>query len=213
MNTQGKIVAFDFQDHAVRVVERDSEPWFVASDVCGVLGISQHRDAIRRLDADERASLVVDTPGGEQKVGCVSESGLYHLIFKSRKPAAKRFRKWVTSDVIPAIRRTGEFRVRGEVDLQEVETDRVPRMTVPAFLMERPHLTWDETVAFGTKVRQLAQAMGISYEKVSDPELGKVRTYPVALLERAWVIFEECRLRGGLQLQLPLVRFGQGEAA
>lgn len=94
----------------VRTVLKDEEPWFVAKDICDILDISQYRDAISTLDEDERASVVVDTLGGPQNMSAVNESGLYTLVFKSRKPEAKAFRKWVTSEVLPAIRKIGQYK-------------------------------------------------------------------------------------------------------
>jgi prophage antirepressor-like protein len=93
----------------VRCVVLNDEPWFVAKDVCQALDIEKHRDAISTLHDDERGSVVVDTLGGKQTMGAVNESGLYALIFRSRKPAAQAFRKWVTSEVLPEIRRRGRY--------------------------------------------------------------------------------------------------------
>jgi len=104
-------IPFDFEGANVRVVTMGDEPWFVAADVCAVLEISKPRDAISRLDDDERAPLLVDTLGGPQQVGGINESGLYSLIMTSRKPSAKRFKKWITAEVLPAIRRTGGYMV------------------------------------------------------------------------------------------------------
>lgn len=100
---------FTYQQNAVRTVERDGEPWFVLKDVCDVLGISKYRDVSERLDADEREPVKVDTPGGPQMMTAVNESGLYNVILRSDKPEAKPFRKWVTSEVIPAIRKHGSY--------------------------------------------------------------------------------------------------------
>lgn len=102
--------AFDFESLAVRVVIRGEQPWFVAADVCRVLEHSNSRMAIAGLDDDEKGVSNLYTPGGEQGMNLISESGLYALIFKSRKAEARRFRKWVTSEVLPAIRRDGEYR-------------------------------------------------------------------------------------------------------
>lgn len=87
------------------------EPWFVAKDICEVLGLSKYRDAITGLDDDEKQGcpLLMDTQGGKQTMTIISESGLYSLIMLSRKPQAKAFRKWVTSEVLPSIRRTGYY--------------------------------------------------------------------------------------------------------
>lgn len=94
----------------IRVQVINNEPWFVAKDVCRVLGIANHKDAVSRIDDDERQGVGITDPlGGRQQATAVNESGLYHLIFQSRKPEAKRFRKWVTSEVLPAIRKTGRY--------------------------------------------------------------------------------------------------------
>ena len=94
----------------IRSVVVDGEPLFVAKDVCDVLGINKYRDAVARLDEDEKGRpVVVDTPGGKQSMTTVNESGLYHLIFQSRKPEARAFRKWVTGEVLPNIRKHGVY--------------------------------------------------------------------------------------------------------
>lgn len=103
------IIPFDFEEQAVRVIMRDDEPWFVAADVCRVLEVSNSRDALSRLDDDEKGVVTADTLGGQQQMNIISESGLYALIFTSRKPEAKKFRKWVTSEVLPSIRRSGRY--------------------------------------------------------------------------------------------------------
>ncbi|MGE4536300.1 MAG: Bro-N domain-containing protein [Desulfovibrio sp.] len=101
---------FFFDGRQVRVVlGEQGEPWFVAKDVCSVLVISDHHQAVARLDEDERGRCIVPTPSGAQEMTAVSESGLYALIFTSRKPEAKAFRRWVTGTVLPAVRRTGRF--------------------------------------------------------------------------------------------------------
>ena len=110
----------------IRVQVINKEPWFVAKDVCQVLGIEKHRDAISRLDEDERGSVLVDTLGGKQQFTAANESGLDHLIFQSRKPEAKKFRKWVTAEVLPSIRKTGRYETMksrmagGFLDLRDV---------------------------------------------------------------------------------------------
>lgn len=101
--------SFGFEGQTVRVLERDAMPWFVAQDVCACLSIANHKDAVARLDDDEKGVGITDTLGGEQQVLIVSESGLYALIFKSRKAEAVRFRKWVTGVVLPTLRRTGSY--------------------------------------------------------------------------------------------------------
>lgn len=109
------IIPFDFEEQAVRVVMRGEDPWFVAVDVCRVLGIGNARDAVSRLDDDERADVGITDASGTQtrKTNIINESGLYALIFTSRKSEAKRFRKWVTSEVLPALRTYGRYDMPG----------------------------------------------------------------------------------------------------
>lgn len=109
--TVGKVEVFNFSQEKtpIRVQVINGEPWFVAKDVCLILGFSKYRDVIANLDEDERMSILVDTLGGRQNMSAVNESGLYALIFQSRKPEARKFRKWVTSEVLPSIRKTGRY--------------------------------------------------------------------------------------------------------
>lgn len=93
----------------VRTMVINGSPWFVAKDVCECLGITKHRDAVSRLDGDERGSVEVDTLGGTQQMAAVNEYGLYNLVLSSRKPSAKAFKRWITHEVIPAIRKHGAY--------------------------------------------------------------------------------------------------------
>lgn len=108
----GQVEVFNFSQGKapIRVQLINSEPWFVAKDVCEVLGIANHKDAASRLDEDERRGVGITDPiGRPQTVTAVSESGLYSLVFQSRKAEAKKFRKWVTSEVLPSIRKKGYY--------------------------------------------------------------------------------------------------------
>lgn len=108
--TQMTVTPFLFEGEiTVRVIDRDGVPWFVATDVCRALGLSNPAKTVRGLDDDEKGISTTDTLGGHQEVVVISESGLYSLIFKSRKPNAARFRKWVTSEVLPSIRSKGQY--------------------------------------------------------------------------------------------------------
>ena len=108
-----------YEDKPCRMTLLEGEPWWVAKDVCDILEIKFHRDAVSRLDDDERGSVVVDTLGGSQTMSAVNESGLYSLIFDSRKPEAKKFKRWVTHEVLPTIRRTGVFALAGAMPLEQ----------------------------------------------------------------------------------------------
>lgn len=93
----------------VRVVTRDNEPWFVAKDVCDCLELGNSRQALERLDEDEKGVISTDTPGGTQNMSIISEPGLYSLVLSSRKPEAKEFKRWVTHEVLPSIRKNGGY--------------------------------------------------------------------------------------------------------
>ena len=95
----------------VRVIMRCADPWFVAKDACDCLEITNVSQACQTLDDDEKGIYKVDTLGGSQDMMLISESGLYTLIMRSNKPEAKVFRKWVTSEVLPSIRKTGSYSV------------------------------------------------------------------------------------------------------
>ena len=101
------ITPFSFDGFAIRALTIDGEPWFVAADVCEVLTVATEQT--RRLDDDEKGLRTMQTPGGPQQMLVINESGLYSLILTSRKPEAKRFKKWVTSEVLPSIRKTGSY--------------------------------------------------------------------------------------------------------
>lgn len=106
------IISFAFENHSVRSVELNQEPWFIASDVCEALAL--HPSQIRKLDNDEKGLYSMQTPGGIQELSIISESGLYFLTIRCRdavKPGTlpHRFRKWVINEVLPLIRKSGQY--------------------------------------------------------------------------------------------------------
>lgn len=104
-----QIQTFNFDSHPVRTGGTPEEPLFVATDVCECLDIADVQQACDRLDEDERGRCSIPTPGGPQEVRAVTESGLYSLVLGSRKPEAKKFKRWVTHEVLPTIRKTGTY--------------------------------------------------------------------------------------------------------
>lgn len=93
----------------VRTIVKDGEPWFVSADVCRALEVKNARDAVARLDDDEKGVVLTDTLGGQQNMTIVNEPGLYALVLGSRKPEAKAFKRWITHEVIPSIRKHGAY--------------------------------------------------------------------------------------------------------
>jgi anti-repressor protein len=106
MNEQNSLQVFDFEDRQVRIVMVDGEPWWVVTDVCEILDLSNPTTAIERLDEDERSKFNL---GRQGEVNLVNEAGLYSLILGSRKPEAKAFKRWIVHDIIPSIRKHGAY--------------------------------------------------------------------------------------------------------
>lgn len=105
------IKTFNFEGNEVRTIVKDGSVWWVAKDVCSALEIKNNRDVVARLEGDEKGVGLFDTLGGKQKLSIVNESGLYNIVFLSRKPNAKKFRRWITHDVLPSIRKHGLYAV------------------------------------------------------------------------------------------------------
>ena len=102
---------FNFNQNAIQVINKNGEAWFIASEVAAMLGYRDSYNMTRILDNDEKGTHNVSTLGGNQDVSVINESGFYHAAFKSRKPEVKPFRKWVTSEVLPTIRKTGGYQI------------------------------------------------------------------------------------------------------
>lgn len=111
---------------AVRSILIDGEPWFVAADVCKALELERTNRALSRLDDDEKGAHSVSTPGGRQRMSIISESGLYSLILGSRKPEARAFKRWITHEVIPSIRKHGAYMTDSLLDALEAHPEAVP---------------------------------------------------------------------------------------
>lgn len=104
-----QVVPFDYESHTITTVEQNGIHYFVAADICDILGLGNVTRSLIKLDSDEKLTLKILRAGQLREVGVVTESGLYGLIMRSSKPEAKRFRKWVTSEVLPALRQEGVY--------------------------------------------------------------------------------------------------------
>lgn len=178
MNTA--IIPFHFEVHTVRTQMIEGEPWFVLADVCKVLEIRNSGDAAARLDDDEKADVgITDTSSGgvqqSRSMIVINESGLYSLIMTSRKPQAKRFKKWVTAEVLPTIRKTGSYGTPQLPSFEQLE--RLANLTAVAIENKAGQLrtefrtelstfeasmpiTGEQTGPIKKAVRDLAQKMG-----------------------------------------------------
>lgn len=176
-----EVQIFDFQANEVRVVIQDGEPWFIAKDVCSVLQHTNHRAAIAGLDTDEKGVSIVDTHGGRQSMSIISEAGLYALIFSSRLEKAKAFRRWVTHDVLPNIRRTGTYSIAPKTSAeilletvqQLVENERrtiqleneMRTMQRRMDLIDQVDINGDEQQQLNKLIRKYAQENGLTFAK------------------------------------------------
>lgn len=143
-----ELQSFTYQTNEVRTVQRNGEPWFVLRDVCEVLCIGSPHKVYERLDEDEKGRSQIPTPGGLQEMSVINESGLYAVILRSDKPEAKPFRKWVTTEVLPSIRKNG-----GYIAQQETLS--------PEELMAKALMVAQQTIA-DREARIQAQAAEIS---------------------------------------------------
>lgn len=112
---------FSYEGKEVRTIAKSGEPWWVLKDVCEVLELSNSRMVAERLDEDEKGVSIVDTLGGKQELTVISESGLYNVILLSRKPEARRFKRWVTHEILPSIRKHGAYVTSNK--LEEIMND------------------------------------------------------------------------------------------
>lgn len=156
------IQTFDFETNPVRTLLRGNEPWFVAADICRILDLTNPWQAVANLDDDEK-DTVSNNDGiaapQVQSLNIISESGFYSLIFTSRKPEAKRLRKWVTSDVLPSIRKTGSYTIP---NLKVDDDDDLPAL-------EHSRL-WGQPVA---KINAAARMISVA-SRIYGPEAARV---------------------------------------
>ena len=160
---QAKVFTFNASNQNIRVQMKDGEPWFVAKDVCDALTLENSRKTTASLDDDEKGVSPIVTPSGTQQMTIVNESGLYNLIFQSRKAEAKAFRKWVTSEVLPSIRKTGRY------ELGQPSQKRVVRRTRGEGVnVELTNLLWliGESLMQGDQAA-VALELGVSRVSVS----------------------------------------------
>lgn len=109
-----EVQLFNFENHEVRSLLLNNEPWFVGKDVAEALGYSKARNAIAtHIDSEDKKDAPIQgTLGGVQEMTVINESGLYSLVLSSKLPSAKKFKRWVTSEVLPALRKTGQYQVK-----------------------------------------------------------------------------------------------------
>lgn len=156
----------------IRAIERNGEPWFVAADVCRALDLCDTSKALDRLDDDEKGTSLIRTLGGEQKMNIVNEPGLYTLVLGSRKPEAKAFKRWITHEVIPSIRKHGAYLSPEIMDKLDALTRRVDYLAnaMPAVSWPpiQPEVSLTGLAKVITITRRVMLDMGSSPEQVGE---------------------------------------------
>lgn len=139
------LIKYSFEEETVRVVLIGDNPWWVAGDVAKVLSYKHTPHMLRLLDDDEKGVHIVDTLGGEQELSVISESGLFAAILKSRKPEAKRFRRWVTGEVLPSIRKTGRYTLFDDPPMlpsPAIDDVEIPKLNAAIGIMREARHVW-----------------------------------------------------------------------
>ena len=168
------IQIFNYNSVEVRTIQKDGEPWFVLKDVCNVLHIGNSRDVVARLDQDEKGVGQIDTLGGKQEMTIINESGLYNVILRSDKPEAKPFRKWVTSEVLPTIRRHGMYATPDTVEKMLADPDTTIKL-LETIKQERAARMALEAKAEADKPKDLfADAVSASHTSILVGDLAKL---------------------------------------
>ena len=153
------IIPLDFESHAVRSVMIDGKPWWVAADACRVLDIKNYRHAVSQLDDDEKGVVKADTLGGAQEMIVISEGGLLWITSRSNKPVAKRFWKWVRTEVLPALIRDGYYAMPGVIGA----ADQAEMAAKRAYFDALPERHKERARANAAAVRQVEDLIASGY--------------------------------------------------
>ena len=181
------LIPFEYGGQQVRVIDRDGEPWFVLADLCRVLELPNASMVARRIDPEMKGVSQIDTHGGPQQMAVVSEPGMYEVVIRSDKPEATAFRRWITSEVLPSIRKTGSFATpesreqllaRAVIEAQAAiaeQTETIRMLTPKANYV-------DVFVADGDLrlLRNVAKSIGVGEERLRN-----------ALIEHQWIYAED----------------------
>ena len=169
------IQVFNYNSVEVRTIQNDGEPWFVLRDVCNVLGLGTPARVAERLDPDEVSQThITDSMGRQQETTIINESGLYNVILRSDKPEAKPFRKWVTSEVLPTIRRHGLYATPDTVEKMLADPDTTIKL-LETIKQERAARLALEAKAEADKPKVLfADAVSASHTSILVGDLAKL---------------------------------------
>ena len=179
---------FNFSGQDVRIITINDEPWFVGRDVADIIGYSNSRKALSdHVDDEDKGVTKSDTLGGNQNITIINESGLYSLILKSKKPEAKQFKRWVTSEVLPTIRKHGTYMTQPQVPTTQRELimlalagNEETNQRIDAIeeqvtdLKENATLNPDEYGYIGRRINQRVSEVAKGYGNITQEQRGKL---------------------------------------
>lgn len=146
--------SFEFEGKNIQILDINNEPWWVAKDICDVLSIENVTQAVERLEEDEKLPYILHRAGQDRSVNIISESGVYRLLFSSKKEEAKRFTRWVTHDILPSIRKTGKYNISDLENAVEAEIN-----------MQMPVLKTQMEIAYAHGAKKKILIERIHYQK------------------------------------------------
>jgi len=216
------IIPFNYESKQIRLIQDEQgAPWWIASDVCENIGLSNTTEALRNLDNDEKSTLRISEGGPERNI--INEPGLYSLIIRSNKPEAKKFKRWITHEVLPSIRKKGKYEIEtlSEIDLiiksaqalkkfelKQIEHDeRITYLeakshhnsghtgywTITAWCkLNNLNITLTEAMQKGRDAVKLSREWGVEIGKVKDERYGEVNSYREDVLDEIFSTTEVC---------------------
>lgn len=169
-----QLQVFNFVGNEIRVVTKDGQPWWVAKDVAEVLGFDSAYRVVRLLDEDEKDAHNMVTPGGPQSFGIINESGLYSAIMKSRKPEARQFKRWVTHEVLPSIRKHGAYMTEQTIEKALTSPDFLIDLATRLKEEQQARLAAESTVKQQQPLVQFAETCMSSKNSIRVREMAKL---------------------------------------
>lgn len=170
-----KLQIFNYNGNEVRTIQKDGEPWWVLKDVCEILGISHIKDTVSRLEEDEVGQTeVIDRLGRTQTANIINESGLYNVILRSDKPEAKPFRKWVTSEVLPSIRKHGGYLTPQKIEEVLLNPDTIIRLATDLKAEQEKRQALEAKVEEDKPLVTFAQSVTVANTSILIGELAKL---------------------------------------
>lgn len=168
------IQPFTYEDHTVRVVTIDGEPWFVLADLCKVLDLAKPSRVAMRIADDMKGAHLMSTPGGDQEMTIVSEAGMYEVIIRSDKPEAAAFRRWVTSEVLPSIRKHGGYLTDQKIEEIISNPDTIIELATKLKSERAKRAALEKQAAIDTPKARFADAVSASHTSILIGDLAKL---------------------------------------